>query len=1118
MPLFGNARVPVIIGEGQTFFTANNKELFRGSSSVASNPVVDEIISDQIQALDAANHTYQTTYFPIVSASTGVVTNDVTQIQVTDNGVPLTVISLQGATGTFSVMELVLPGDQLEVNYNFKKTDTLISNENLSSQIPSFASATLQTGFTVSTTNPGALGNLVTITLTQASSGNGVSDLQAVTYLDPNASGLSNVISVELCAADGTIRTLGSLMNLLEGIQTLSAGYLVVTLTASPTTPAVAKTATLLTGGAGPSSNTTFTVANAPIVDGTNAGVVTTNPKYVTVLVNGVPQSVASLNGQAGSFVLATGVSQGSTLTISYYTNTFQNTSDLLPANNVSSVLMVGLGPNRQDYLQNIDYVLTTDANGNSAINWGASYLLSSGVMSGTTSLAAATTPALVDEYVYFRPAVGVCNGQNTTFGLEFIPVDGSGRGVTTNNPKLVNVYVGASLNAALSATVQYPLLVSGNAQSITLYNPPQTGQQVFVSYYRNRLAANTYTLTVANANLPGQGTYTVTNALGVTVPTATPTFTVADTNFASAELAGMVGLADLSAPAGAASETISVAFNKTVSSTTTGAQASAVVTGGLTLLANTPGIAGNSLSVVFNVIGTAGIAVSGNVITIQGQQTATTAAALFPQTVAGIVVTASGSGSTNIPTSTVSFSGGVNPVTTTSVVGYTVSSTGRSAGIGYFGQTYIDAQSGVKFTLNVPDGWAYATTDTLSVAVNATGAFVTGSNWNVAIPGVKIRVSATLGMNPGDTATLQTFNSSGKQPLVGEYYYVSYTTPKQASDMALQLFNNPSDAYALYGQPSPVNRVSLGIQLMCANGAQTFGVIQVPQQVGLNTASDDSFTAAIDTLKLTLPGSNQKANVVVPLSSSLPVIQYLSNFLITQADVRNRGEAIGFVGFASGTDSTTMSSYAASLFNERIIAMGTNQLGVILTDSKTALSTEYAVSGEFLAAAMAGLNINPVNDVAQTLTLQNIVGFSRAISMYDEPTMNLMASNGLTIVTNNNGALEIRHYKTTNPSNPITSEPTSTTVTDYMCQQFRADTKQFVGRKMVTSLITDITTVCNARLANSVNNNILTTYRNLSVVPDPIDPTTVNVSAQFKPMFCLLWISINFTVTITDS
>ncbi|MGA2611469.1 MAG: hypothetical protein ABSH01_28820, partial [Terriglobia bacterium] len=132
----------------------------------------------------------------------------------------------------------------------------------------------------------------------------------------------------------------------------------------------------------------------------------------------------------------------------------------------------------------------------------------------------------------------------------------------------------------------------------------------------------------------------------------------------------------------------------------------------------------------------------------------------------------------------------------------------------------------------------------------------------------------------------------------------------------------------------------------------------------------------------------------------------------------------------------------------------------------------------------------------------------------YDDTTMNLMAADGLVCLTNNNGALFVRHYKSTDPSNPITSEPTCTTVTDYVCQLFRADLKQFIGRKLVDGLTTDISVVCYSRLNSLINNQIISGYKALNVVEDPDDPTTVDVTVTFKPMFSLLYISVTFTVT----
>src|SRR6185369_12748400 len=80
-PLFGNARIPVIIGEGLEYFTQTNVELFRGSSSVADDQVVNENISDQV---DGSTRTFSVTYPPVVTGDgTGTVTNDPTKIQVT---------------------------------------------------------------------------------------------------------------------------------------------------------------------------------------------------------------------------------------------------------------------------------------------------------------------------------------------------------------------------------------------------------------------------------------------------------------------------------------------------------------------------------------------------------------------------------------------------------------------------------------------------------------------------------------------------------------------------------------------------------------------------------------------------------------------------------------------------------------------------------------------------------------------------------------------------------------------------------------------------------------------------------------------------------------------------
>ena len=1138
-PLFGSARIPVIIGEGQESFIQNNVELFRGSSAVADDQIVNENISNQVTGLV---RNFNSTYFPVVLGDgTGTVTNDPTKIQVTVDAVPATVISLNGKTGAFTLQDIPPSGSNLEVYYYFKRGDTLVTNESLLAQVPSFASLTISgassSSVTVGTTLPGAVGNEVTLQLISQSPA--VVDSLAVSGYG------TNTIVINILKPGGT-RTVVDLYNLIEaGILTQSAGYLTAT-TPLGTGVLSIQASTPLAGGAGPNSNTQFKVKNVPIVDGTNGGIVTTSPSNVTVKLNGSPVTVTAVDGAKGLVTLAHPVpSMASTLTITYYTNTYQNTFDLLPASNVSSIIQVGLGPDRADFIQDVDYVLGTDSNGNPTINWGASTTTAIGV-----SNAADTTPfgpvgivtTLVDEHVYLQYA-GSGNGTTSVFTLPDVPTDGSGMARPTDNPNLIQVFVGADPYTAYQAGAVTVARLSGATGQVTLYNIPAAGNKVYASYYRNTLNDHSYTLTVANAAQAGQGTYTIANELGFVLPVvANSTNTVAASNFASTGIVYPNSFSDAWDAPNAPDETITLTFNNDGSTTTPGVQAS-LVTQGITFTASTPGVAGNSIQIAFNTVASSGVTVVGNVATIGGSHTISQAAALFPVTVAGISITAAGTGSTQVTTAAaLNLTGGVNPVSTPYTHSYTVTSslgTAGSHGIGYLDQTYIDATTGFKVTIvNPADAlgfgytslpspqYTYAPGDILTFTTSKSTVRYTGSTYVpfgtaqpnnlIAIPGLTTSVVTTFGAATGDTAIVATYNKSGQEPTIGEFYYVTYTVAKTATDMALKLYSNSADAYAAYGQPSLINRLSLGISFMVQNGANVFGAIQVPKQTGQNIAADADFISAIQTLTVNLPGYSKKADVIVPLSTSTTVHQFLSRQLITQANVRNKGEAIGIVGYGQYTTANQAIANATSLANARMIAIGNPVAGVQITDSQTGVTLEYAVSGEFMAAAMAGLNVNPANDVATSLTLQDLVGFSRLLIRYDDATMNQMASQGLVLLTDNNGALNIRHYKSTDPSNPITSEPTCTTITDYVRQQFRSDLKQFVGRKLVDSLVNDITAVCNARLRSLVSNEIITGYKNLSVVPDPTDPTTVDVTVTFKPMFSLLYISVTFTVTTT--
>src|SRR5271157_1847786 len=440
--LAGTARIPVIIGEGQQFFNVPNYELFRGSSPVQDDQSVNENISDQVTGL---SQSFNTTYFPVTDGTgKGSVTNNPQYLQVkalysNGNIVPVTVVSLNGATGAFITQDIIPVGTDLTLTYNFKRGDTLVANEDHTADVPAYATLTLGTGnntLTLSLSEPGATGNLVTLQFVSGTIP--VPDSQAV-----NGAG-TDAITINIANNNApNPRTFDNLQALISaGIPTLDGGYITVksvgsayvgstTLTAS-----VAAGAQPFAGGSGPGSNTLFQVDNLPIVDGTNGGAVTNNPALVSAEVNGVPVTIAALDGAAGQITLANPVPFGATLTFTYYYNTWKNTFDLLPSANVASIVQVGLGPNRADFIQGVDYTLgvALDSKGNiisNTVNWGNN--VSETIGASSAGELANFTPAevltsLVDEKVYLRPAAGVVNGRNTVFTLQDTPTNGAGR------------------------------------------------------------------------------------------------------------------------------------------------------------------------------------------------------------------------------------------------------------------------------------------------------------------------------------------------------------------------------------------------------------------------------------------------------------------------------------------------------------------------------------------------------------------------------------------------------------------------------------------------------------------------------------------------------------------
>jgi len=274
-------------------------------------------------------------------------------------------------------------------------------------------------------------------------------------------------------------------------------------------------------------SNKVFYTSNRPIVDGRGSGTPTTTITDVVAKVNQLIVQVSAVHGVEGTVELVAAPAGSDTVTISYWFNQYADTFDLLPQSGCTTVVSCGDSPDLNNYTEGVDFIIL-DGN---KIQWGAGYKInvvthtSGSVYFDETQISA----LLIDDHIVKEDVSSQFTGVENTCVVKYKPiVDGNGRDIVTYDPNKVKAYI----NSADAIVTR----VDGITGTIYLKTVPAGGSVVEVSYYRNELIDETYTLHVVTAGAAGVGTYKITTeAQGslfnakMTGWTTTPTPTMMD-------------------------------------------------------------------------------------------------------------------------------------------------------------------------------------------------------------------------------------------------------------------------------------------------------------------------------------------------------------------------------------------------------------------------------------------------------------------------------------------------------------------------------------------------------------------------------------------------------------
>jgi hypothetical protein len=377
------------------------------------------------------------------------------------------------------------------------------------------------------------------------------------------------------------------------------------------------------------------------------------------------------------------------------------------------------------------------------------------------------------------------------------------------------------------------------------------------------------------------------------------------------------------------------------------------------------------------------------------------------------------------------------------------------------------------------------------------------------SVGGLELLVSNTVGVGVNDTATLVTYNPSGVEPTVGDFYFISYRYLKQ--DYSPKIYQQLKTIEANFGRTSSENRVTLAAYLAILNGAVLVIIKQVLKVPNTNQASDQAFNAAIDELATPLPG-NIKPDILIPLATSTAVFTHLTAHCEVQSNIRNQSERIGFIGFASGTSPTSAQTVARGLNSSRILALYPDSSVITLTDS-LGQSFESLVDGSFFGAAVAGSAVSPAVDVATPYTRRRIQGFTRIPRIMDPVEANQTAVAGITILEDLDPIIRIRQGLTTNMTSVLTRLPTVVQIADFVQQQSRAILDSFIGTKFLASRTNEVVVSMTSLFKSLVQAEIVGAFTGMSAEIDSEDPTILRFEMFYSPIFPLLYIVLTFNL-----
>lgn len=402
---------------------------------------------------------------------------------------------------------------------------------------------------------------------------------------------------------------------------------------------------------------------------------------------------------------------------------------------------------------------------------------------------------------------------------------------------------------------------------------------------------------------------------------------------------------------------------------------------------------------------------------------------------------------------------------------------------------------------------YTFADGDVLEFSITEGADFEAGE-WYSGIPGIVFRVIDTLA-GDGAKASLEVCHFTGREPSIGDQYYVSYQYDRENYEPVRFSNGDYAESGSIlqaieeeFGSLSPENDLVIGAYLAIMNNLTD--VFLVPT----SNTSDTAFFNAVEKLE------GKHVDAIVGLRASRTAYGSLVSHASLMSSIDYRKERRVIMGFTENLS-------VADLVSERqkwssdLLQVIPNSWMLLELYGPRGKAKEYLFDGTFVACAYLGADLSPERDEATPLVNKKLYGIKR-IREFTTPEQTRLHNSEYTVLTNSGDSINIETAWNFYNQDEDFKAPWVVKTSHAIQRRLRTGierkykgTKNF-GKATGENIKRDVVTALDA-----MRNSYLVDYRDVKVFGSSDNVRQWNISLQYKPIDANLW--FNFSLTLNS-